>query len=61
MPKSKDSHELLTTTQAAKVLRVSPGTLEVWRNIGRRGLRHVRVGQRVYYRRVDLEKFDGSQ
>jgi len=57
----KNAHQLLTASQAAKVLGVTVGTLEVWRNIGRRGLRHVRIGNRVYYRRTDLEKFNGLQ
>jgi excisionase family DNA binding protein len=62
MPNTKkDAHQLLTASQAAKVLGVTVGTLEVWRNIGRRGLRHVRIGNRVYYRRTDLEKFHRSQ
>jgi len=61
MPKSKHTHELLTTEEAAKRIGVAPGTLEVWRNVGQRGPKHVRLGNRVYYRRVDVDKFGSSQ
>lgn len=48
--------ELLDTPQAAAYLRVSPGTLEVWRATRRYStLRFVKVGSRVYYRRTDLD------
>ena len=49
--------ELLTTEQAARLLDVRPGTLEVWRNAKRYGLPYIRVGRNVRYRRSDLVKF----
>lgn len=49
--------ELLTTDEAAKVLDVKPGTLEVWRAAGRYQLPYVKVGRNIRYRRRDLLAF----
>ena len=49
--------ELLTPTETAAYLRVSIGTLSVWRSTGRYPLRYVKVGRRVMYRRSDLDAF----
>jgi len=48
--------DLLTPTEAAKVLRVSPATLPRWRWAGD-GPDFVRIGRSIRYRREDLEKF----
>jgi excisionase family DNA binding protein len=47
--------QLLTTEQAADELRMSPLTLTCWRSLGSQpGLRFVRVGRSVRYRRADI-------
>lgn len=47
---------LLTTTEAAKTLRLTKATLEAWRCRGG-GPAFVKFGRAVRYRREDLEKF----
>jgi excisionase family DNA binding protein len=47
--------ELLTPKEAAEILGVRPQTLATWRMTGRYGLRHLKVGRLVRYRRADLE------
>ncbi len=46
--------DLLDTVEAAVVLDVTPGTLEVWRSTRRHNLPFVKVGRLVRYRRSDL-------
>ena len=58
--------DLVSETEAAKALALSPGTLKAARN-GRlpksplRALRHVRIGRSVRYRRQDIEAFIETQ
>lgn len=47
---------LLTTSEAAEVLRLQKNTLEVWRCTGK-GPRFTRFGRAIRYRQVDLDKF----
>jgi selenocysteine lyase/cysteine desulfurase len=52
----------LTPKEAAQYLqergvRVSHGTLNIWRS-QRRGPRYKRVGRHVYYEREDLDRFE---
>jgi Helix-turn-helix domain len=49
--------DLLTPRQAGQLLRKSPGTLAIWRCTKRYPLAFVRLGNRIYYRRTDLEEF----
>lgn len=49
--------KLLTPQEAAAILGISPGTLEVWRSTGRYDLRYIKVGRRVMYRVQDVEAF----
>ena len=46
--------DLLTTTEAAAYVGLSPRTLERYRVIGD-GPPYLRVGRRVLYRRADLD------
>lgn len=48
------------TLDAATYLNLSPGTLEVWRSLGK-GPRYCKVGRRVVYRREDLDSFLASR
>ena len=52
---------LLTEREAAERLRVSPGTLTVWRSTRRYPLPFVRIGTAVRYRESDVEAFIESR
>jgi len=49
-------NELLNTLEAAEKLRLSKGTLEVWRHLGR-GPKYLKIGRRVYYSITDLNAY----
>jgi excisionase family DNA binding protein len=55
------SDEFLGTKDAARVLGVQPGTLEVWRSSGRYDLPFIKVGRCVRYRRADLDHWLASR
>ena len=50
------NNKRVDTPSAAKILGLKPGTLEVWRSMGR-GPRFCRIGRRIFYRIEDLELF----
>jgi hypothetical protein len=52
---------LLTESEAAIVLRVSPRTLTSWRSSGRYGLRYAKIGGRVVYEQAALRDFIESR
>jgi excisionase family DNA binding protein len=52
---------LLTPEQAAGILGVTAGTLNVWRATRRYPLPYVKVGRKVMYRAQDLEAFAASR
>ena len=47
---------LLNTKEAAEKLGLSPGTLEVWRCLGK-GPRYIKIGRRVGYDLKDLDAY----
>lgn len=49
-------YELLMPATVAKQLAVSERTLKSWRDDGH-GPRHVKIGGRIRYRRVDVEQY----
>jgi excisionase family DNA binding protein len=49
-------HEVMTTEESAKYLRLQKNTLEQWRLKGT-GPAFLKLGRRVVYRREALEKF----
>ena len=49
--------ELLTATECSRRLRVTYGTLAVWRCTQRKALPFVRIGRKIYYRPQDIEDF----
>ncbi len=49
--------DLLTTEEAAAVLRLSPRTLRRWRDDGDEGPAYARLGRRILYRRRDLDDY----
>jgi excisionase family DNA binding protein len=52
---------LLTAEEAARYLCISPLTLGKWHRSGRYGLRSIKVGRLVRYRRSDLDAFLASR
>jgi len=52
-PAAVDPNELIDNAEAAKILRILPQTLCVWR-VEKRGPRFLKVGRRVLYRRSDI-------
>ena len=52
----KSNNVLLTTTEAAQILRVKPNTLEVWRSQGR-SPKFLKINGAVRYRATDLDDF----
>jgi excisionase family DNA binding protein len=57
MEATAEKDPLLTTQEAAKLLDVSPQTLEVWRCKKRYALRYVKVGRNVRYPRSAVLAF----
>ncbi|SDY90776.1 DNA binding domain-containing protein, excisionase family [Modestobacter sp. DSM 44400] len=55
-----DAPELLTSTEAADLLRAPVATLRYWRHLGT-GPRSFRLGRRVLYRRDDLHAWIDAQ
>src|SRR5205807_1970822 len=52
--------DILNEKEAAAYLRLAVSTLEAWRML-KRGPRFAKLGRRVVYRKVDLEKFLEAQ
>lgn len=50
-------NQLRTENEAAQILDLKPGTLQVWRSTKRYPLPYVKVGRLVRYRQRDLEAF----
>jgi len=55
-----DPDELITDTEAARLLHQQAQTLAAWR-CERRGPAYVKCGRRVLYRRSDIAKWLGDQ
>ncbi len=52
---------LLDDNEAASALDTKPGTLAVWRSVGRYNLPFVKIGRRVKYKVGDLRAFIESR
>jgi Helix-turn-helix domain len=52
-----NENPLLTRSEAAKYLSVSPGTLAVWQCTGRYNLPYVKIGRKAMYQRSALDSF----
>jgi hypothetical protein len=61
MSAEEKSVELKTDIEASQKLKVSPGTLAVWRSTKRYPLPFVKMGSRIFYRESDLEDFIASR
>ncbi|WP_084312638.1 helix-turn-helix domain-containing protein [Desulfobulbus elongatus] len=53
------SKRRLNTREAAQYLGIRPGTMEVWRSLGR-GPRFCKIGARVVYNITDLDEYAQS-
>jgi len=53
---NEQTNEVLTTKQAAEMLGIKPGTLEIWRVQGR-SPRYLKIGHAVRYRKSDILEF----
>lgn len=53
--------ELWDTREAARHLRTSSHTLEIWRSTGRHKIPYIKVGGLVRYRRSDLDAWLASR
>jgi excisionase family DNA binding protein len=53
--------QTLTPAQAADILGLSKGTLEVWRSTGRYNLPFIKMGRYVRYRLSDINEFIESR
>ena len=56
-----DPLELLNSKETARLLDISPGTLDVWACTGRYKLPYVKVGGLRKYKRSDIEAFIKSR
>ena len=52
-----DGKQLLTNAETARILRISPGCLEVQRSRGVIDIPFVKVGRRIFYKLEDIYKF----
>lgn len=57
MKKENNPVELLDRKEAAKYLKLSPGTLAVWDCTKRYDLKPIKVGRAVRYTRENLDNF----
>ena len=59
MQKENDERasELMTRSEAAKYLRLSPGTLANWQSTQRQKIPCLKLGGRIFYRQADLYKW----
>jgi len=51
------NNQLRNEAEAAQILDLKPGTLQVWRSTKRYPLPYIKVGRLVRYRQSDLEAF----
>lgn len=49
--------ELLNETEAARIIRITPGTLRAWRSRGGPAIPYIRIGRSIRYRLEDLKAF----
>jgi excisionase family DNA binding protein len=48
---------LMTIDEVTEVLKISKGTLAVWRCTGRYQLPYIKIGRRVMYDKQDIDQF----
>lgn len=53
--KTTNDKTLLNQTEAAEYLGTTVGTLNAWRHYGKQKIPYVRWGNRIRYRRADLD------
>ena len=55
------AEKLLTADEVSDILGITPTTLSVWRSTKRYQLPWVKVGGRIRYRLIDVQKFIESR
>jgi hypothetical protein len=60
-PHAKSLDELLDESAVAKILDVTPGTLQVWRTSKRYPLPYVKIGRNVRYPKSGVVQFIASR
>ena len=53
--------DLVDETEAAEILDVVPGTLQVWRSTGRYNIPFIKIGRKVRYSRTALNAWIESR
>lgn len=48
---------LLNTAEAAEMLRIKKGTLNIWRCTKRYDLPYVKIGRKIFYKTEDIYNF----
>lgn len=49
--------EKMTTREAAEYIGVTPGTLSVWRSVGRHDVPYRKIGTKVVYFKKELDEW----
>lgn len=60
LPARHTNDMLLDDAEVAKILKISKGTLPVWRNKGK-GPEYIKIGSNVRYRMSDIRRFIDNQ
>lgn len=53
--------DLVDEAEAARILDVKPGTLSVWRSVGRYNIPFIKIGRKVRYSRTALNAWIESR
>ena len=63
MEKQNDerSSELMTRSEAARFLRLAPGTISNWQSTQKQKIPCLKLGGRIFYRQADLCKWVEQQ
>lgn len=61
MASQANKTDLITTAETAAMIGASKATLDSWRCRGSHGLRFIKVGSKVFYRRSDVEAWLASR
>ncbi len=58
---NEERSDLLTRSEAAQFLRLSPGTLANWMSTQKQKIPCVKLGGRIYYQEASLKKWIAKQ
>lgn len=57
----QDTSKLMNQAEAAKYLGTTVGTLNTWRHYGKQKIPYIRWGNRIRYRKADLDTWLKTQ